>query len=658
MNTAFSPSLTITQALFRLTLSVILLICMIPAYSQASRIAGEIPADGMPTIPLISVTLVDTASGDILPVRCRILDSTFHLRYPALYDCFFHNGFGGYFYSDSTFSVEVPAGETEIRIGYGFEYESIIDTVFVTADTNLVYSLERVADMRSEGWYGGDIHTHINHFPGYYFMEPEDARFIAMAEGLSLMNCLDNAYWFTGGPDPCSDSECVIYMTEEKRSGVWGHYALPGLESIVEPAGGDWGPLLMDIADSVHSQPGALVVASHPVSSEDFGQIIDWPGSGISRELPVDLVLGKVDAMEIMSYSNCAEGGIEMELWYRLLNCGFRLPCCAGTDACINQLGEMPPGGNRTYVSIPEGGFDYWSWHEGLAAGRSFVTNGPLFTDFKVMGLPPGDSVFVMKGWYIVPVEADVVSTQPLDRLEIVCNGEIVRRFFPAGDQRRISVYEYIRLDRSMWVAVRVYGRNGSWFNTADTLFAHTNPVYFDMEGTRIVDYESASYFVGWIDDLIALVAARGEWPDPADSVRAVSEFISARGFYEYLAGAASDAGDGKDAPAVPEALTLHSSPNPFTGSTFIRIGTGGRRYSAAPARSGIAPPEPHVEIAIYDVAGRLVRKLYRGTLPPGQTELRWDGTDDRGVLVASGVYFCVADHGTGRVSRKILMVR
>ena len=45
------------------------------------------------------------------------------------------------------------------------------------------------------------------------------------------------------------------------------------------------------------------------------------------------------------------------------------------------------------------------------------------------------------------------------------------------------------------------------------------------------------------------------------------------------------------------------------------------------------------VAVGIYDLAGRRMRALHRGREPIGHYELRWDGRDDAGRLVAPGIY-------------------
>lgn len=80
------------------------------------------------------------------------------------------------------------------------------------------------------------------------------------------------------------------------------------------------------------------------------------------------------------------------------------------------------------------------------------------------------------------------------------------------------------------------------------------------------------------------------------------------------------------DVPAAATRLGLSVSPNPFNPVTTIRLQ---------------APTAGPVEVAIYDVAGRLVRTLHAGHAEAGPLTLAWDGTADGGATAASGVYLC-----------------
>ena len=71
---------------------------------------------------------------------------------------------------------------------------------------------------------------------------------------------------------------------------------------------------------------------------------------------------------------------------------------------------------------------------------------------------------------------------------------------------------------------------------------------------------------------------------------------------------------------------------------------------------SDIRSAEP-ARVAIYDVAGRLVRRL---DLPWGEGERRvtWDGNNGEGLQAASGIYFCRVRAGGMEISKKILLMR
>jgi len=86
------------------------------------------------------------------------------------------------------------------------------------------------------------------------------------------------------------------------------------------------------------------------------------------------------------------------------------------------------------------------------------------------------------------------------------------------------------------------------------------------------------------------------------------------------------------------------NSPNPFNPSTSIR-------YSVA--RNGA-----RVELHVYDVAGRLVATLLDDVAEAGDHVARWNGVDDGGRPVASGIYFCRLAVDEWRASRKMVLLK
>jgi hypothetical protein len=83
----------------------------------------------------------------------------------------------------------------------------------------------------------------------------------------------------------------------------------------------------------------------------------------------------------------------------------------------------------------------------------------------------------------------------------------------------------------------------------------------------------------------------------------------------------------------VPTGGSLGIWPNPSRGDTHVAF--------HLPARETVT-------LALYDVAGRRVRGLFRGEAPAGDTELQWDGRDDLGQPAAPGLYFARLARGSG----------
>jgi len=611
------------------------------------------PADTVEEPPTISCSVVDATSGAPLVARCRVIETTGRNAVPVG-GGYYHSGNGGYFYATGSFAVQVPRGATIVSVAQGFEYAEYVDTLDVERDTAIVVRLARIVSMSALGWYSGDTHVHINHTAGYYTLTPANALSFARAEGVNVVNCLDNSYYFTGAPASCSLPDRIVYMSEEYRSSSLGHLGLLGMPSLATPVSAGWWPETRDVADSAHAR-GALVLSAHPISSDDFASVESWPGSGVARELPLDVIDGRIDAVEVMSYSNCHPSGIEIGLWYRLLNCGFRIPASAGTDAGVNRNYDPPLAGFRTYVLVAPAAFTLESWLENLAAGRSFVTNGPLITHFDIDGLSPGDSIAVSTWGTVVTGSISVRSATPVSRIEVIQNGIPVKTI-PLSGARRLSVKTTFTLSlfESCWVAVRVSGARSGWATVGDTLFAHTSPIYFSMRGARVAREEDTDYFAAWVDSLRLLAAAKGSWPDSLARARFFSECDAARDFYESLAIEQTTGEEGGGSGFPPSAVRCVSAPNPSSGATAISFTVPGGAANGPAA--GDAPS--HAGLAVYDVEGRLVRRLVDAQLRGGSYRVLWDGADARGRSLASGIYFARLSVGSLAASHKMIIVR
>lgn len=96
--------------------------------------------------------------------------------------------------------------------------------------------------------------------------------------------------------------------------------------------------------------------------------------------------------------------------------------------------------------------------------------------------------------------------------------------------------------------------------------------------------------------------------------------------------------------PAFTVARVYQNYPNPFNPFTTILFDV--------PSRSPVS-------LKIFDVSGRLVRVLINGKeYGVGRWEQKWDGTNEGGVRVQSGVYLCVYEACGRRSSTKLVILR
>jgi flagellar hook assembly protein FlgD len=94
--------------------------------------------------------------------------------------------------------------------------------------------------------------------------------------------------------------------------------------------------------------------------------------------------------------------------------------------------------------------------------------------------------------------------------------------------------------------------------------------------------------------------------------------------------------------PVVEARVDIH--PNPFNPTTMVTF---------------VLPESGQTSFEIFDVRGRLVRTLVEGSYGVGPHRVPWDGRDNQGESLASGVYFGkLTLPGGGEKVRKMALIR
>jgi len=444
-----------------------------------------------------------------------------------------------YFDTSGVSEVMVPAGDAEVDVMRGFENHFECRKVEVKADS--ATQLTVAVDATSH-WVSGDVHVHMN-YGGTYRNTPAHLVEQATAENLGVVEDLvvnkeqripDIAY-FSPELDPVSTADHLLLHGQEFHTSYWGHlgllnltrnFILPGYAAYPNTAAASLYPANANVADMAHEQ-GALVGYVHPFDS--------FPDPAkdehLTAELAADVALGKVDYIEVLGFSDHKSTA---EVWYKLLNCGFRLPTAAGTDFMGNYASLRGPVGlNRVYAEVPSGPLQIGPWLAAIKAGRTFATNGPLLR-FSLGGQAIGGEVRLEKKQE-VRFSAEMNSMVPVDHLQIVCNGKVARELAMNSDRSSAHVDGSIPLDTGGWCVLRAFSDKAEYPILDLYPYATTSPVYVSVAGAPVRNAADAAYFVAWVDRLISAARSNTSWNTEAEKESVLSMLQEARVKYAKM---------------------------------------------------------------------------------------------------------------------------
>lgn len=448
-----------------------------------------------------------------------------------------------YFHASGAATLTLPAGEYTVEATRGLEYARVVRKVTVVAGRSRTESvrLERLIDLPARGWWSGDLHVHMN-YGGAYRTDPARLLTQAEAEDLHVVENLivnkeqriPDVAMFRGCPDPVSTARTIISHDEEYHTSWWGHTGhlgltkaliLPNYAGYANTAAASLFPDNATIADLTRAQGGVSGYV-HP-----FDPPIPDPASAVptTNALPVDVALGKVDYIEVMGFS---DHRTTADVWYRLLNAGFRIPAGAGTDAMANFASlRGPVGMNRVYVrSGPT--LRYRDWLGALKAGRTFVSNGPLLS-FTLGGREIGDELKLGAGVHRLVARVSLRSIVPVEHLEIVANGVVVSPVPLTDGGTRADATIPLPVARSGWFTLRAWSSQATHPVLDHYPFATTSPIYVTVGGGAVRSAESARWLMAWIERLEAAASAHAGWNNPAEKAEVLKRLADAKAVFQ-----------------------------------------------------------------------------------------------------------------------------
>lgn len=419
-----------------------------------------------------------------------------------------------YFHTQGTATLTLPKGQTTITVFRGLENAIQKQTIDLKNDPLTIRVTVRSLSLPNNWknqWISGDVHVHMN-YGGHYRNTPALMVNQARAEDLDIVfNTIVNKEqripdidYFTTQPDPASTNDVLLVHSQEHHTSFWGHlgllglkdhYLIPGYSAYPNTAIQSAHPSNSVIADLAHEQ-SALVGYVHP-----FYDAPDPTRESISNALPVDVALGKVDYYEVVGFSWPRQSA---EVWHRLLNCGFKLSAAGGTDAMANYASlRGPVGANRTYVfmqGVPgDPSQKETAWLKGLKEGKTLATNSALLY-LEVNGNSPGSEIQLQGKKSKVVYKGFMRSIVPMDHLEIISNGKVIRKIDLNGDKTSADISGTLTIEKSSWLLLRAWNDSASPDIQDYYPYATTGPIYLQANNNPIRSPEDANYFIQWID--------------------------------------------------------------------------------------------------------------------------------------------------------------
>lgn len=161
---------------------------------------------------------------------------------------------------------------------------------------------------------------------------------------------------------------------------------------------------------------------------------------------------------------------------------------------------------------------------------------------------------------------------------------------------------------------------------------------------------------------IVAFAVVGGEGLDQLQA-----NVVSAKGKYQSIATSIEDENEETN---LPESFSLAQNyPNPFNPSTIIMFElkaeskelkvphpTETEDKSLTPPKSEISPI--NTSLKIYNIRGQLVKTFFERELTPGRYEMVWDGKDESGAEVASGIYMYRLKTEQGTITRKMILLK
>jgi hypothetical protein len=449
----------------------------------------------------VKITVVDSDTGKPVPCQIYLKDEAGNaIQAPEL------PFWRGHFVSPGYVELDLSPGKYTYEIERGPEYFMQTGSFVVRegAVIDVAVKLKRFAEISKKGWWSGDLHVHRPLSDVKLLMQAGD---LHVAPVITWWN--DRNFWAQQEPP----AQRLIHFDQDRY-----YHVMAGED---EREGGAL--LYFNLA-----KPLAITAATRefPSPLEFVAEARKAAGAWIDIEkpfwwdVPLWLASGQVDSVGLANNHMCRDQMYENEAWgkprdtkrlepprgngfwtqeiyYQILNCGLRLPPSAGSASGVLP---NPVGYNRIYVYVGKS-FSYENWWEGLRAGRSFVSNGPMLL-CQANGKLPGHVFAADREKELnIEIQASIATRDPISYIEVIKNGK-VDHAVSFEEWKKTEKLRVLNFKESGWFLIRAITDNPKTFR-----FASTAPYYVEIgDKKHRVSRSSAQFFLDWVRERRARV--------------------------------------------------------------------------------------------------------------------------------------------------------
>lgn len=449
----------------------------------------------------LDISVVD-GNGEALPCRIHLINEQ-GIAQKFGGQPFWHD----HFVCSGRIAAPIAPGKYNVAVERGPEYRRATQQVEVLAGVTRILNikLERIADLRANGWFSADLHVHRPVDDIESLMQAEDLDFAPVitwwnnrnlwkdkAAPKTVERLFDGHRLHTNmaGEDEREGGALLYFGLTSPLSIATNHREFPSPMQFVTQARQRDPHVWIDIEKPfwwdvpvwlASGQMHSIGVANNHMGRSRMYLSEAWGKPRDAQRLP----------------NPRGNGFWTQEIYYHILNSGLRLPPSAGSASGVLP---NPVGYNRVYVHLDEP-FTSAAWFRGLSRGRCFVTNGPLLT-VTADGRDPGSTIKLQTGERrTLKLQVQLTSQDPVSQVELVVNGRI-SRVVQCTSELTQSHTLALPIDAPGWFLVRAIANVDNTFR-----FASTAPWYVEQPGAeRRISRQSAQFFLDWVNERIARV--------------------------------------------------------------------------------------------------------------------------------------------------------